>query len=363
VEVALLGAHRTYNFGDLLLAHIYARWVRETVPHAQLSLPYASKDIAASLGYSEPEFARGLLRADKVLFIGGGYFGEKQNPTWRDQLVRFHRYMYPGLTALAANKDVGVIGVGFGPLSSSLLRRSARFILNHAQIVALRDKESREYAQEYGVKHGHIRVTADAALALKWSDLGSVSVSTAEALLQRTPPDARIGVHLSNLSDSSAAYDAVLHDIQLHIQEHPRHHAYLLCDQRGSVGQQKMQNRLQSTLGHRATSLGYQDPEILSAVLGRLCVVVTDKLHVGMVARVLGTPSVSVANHQKTARLYKQLDASADCVAIDQVESGFVHSALQRLMMSGRYEVPPAVVELANENKRLVRDFLVGPTL
>src|SRR5690606_8675741 len=95
-------------------------------------------------------------------------------------------------------------------------------------------------------------------------------------------------------------------------------------------------------------------------VLGRLSMVVTDKLHVGIVARALGTTSLAVPTHQKTKRFYDQLCASEDCIPMDTVDADAFSSGLHRQLSVGDYELPSEVRQLSERNRELLKEFIRG---
>src|SRR5690606_18311259 len=63
-------------------------------------------------------------------------------------------------------------------------------------------------------------------------------------------------------------------------------------------------------------SFKYENPSHLIALINELDIVITTKLHCGIVANCLGKYTLSISVHNKTMRLYKQLNLENRNVAL-----------------------------------------------
>lgn len=76
---------------------------------------------------------------------------------------------YLGIMKLAqiCGKPVMVYANGIGPIDGKINRTLTKKVLNKADLITLRDEESKEYVQNMGVKNKNIHVTADPVFTLE----------------------------------------------------------------------------------------------------------------------------------------------------------------------------------------------------
>lgn len=362
MRVAILASNRTRNFGDLLLVDIFRSWLQADFPGIQLTMPFASTEVAVELGFPAPAGVADLMRADAVLYVGGGYFGEPSADDWRWSLRALLRYVAPGALGLLLRKPTAMLGVGFGPLSYLPLRWGAVELLKRMRVIALRDVESVEFARSYGVPGSKLIQIADAALSITVEDVPDDDLAVAEEILRPYEGRCLIGVHLTGDPGQSPAFAALHQQLDSAFERNPHHHAVVLCDQPTSVGQVQAAALVKERLGDRATVAGYLKPWRLCALLSRLHLVITSKLHVGVVARAMGTPSLSFPAHQKIRRFYDQIDAAQDCISLEEVVHTVaeVEVGVERLLAAGKYVLPAHVRTQAAYSRGLLSAFLAS---
>ena len=164
-------------------------------------------------------------------------------------------------------------------------------LLARAETVLLRDEES------LGYYAGDAAQCVDLALSMR----SSVK-----------PGDKRaVGLHLYNLND---AHRQSL--IALAARRFPDRELLLLNDsKRDNYGSAAVAAQVEALRadGRSVDVVKYTDVDTLVGHLDRCAVVVTSKLHVGIVSIALGAASLSIPFHPKVTRLYRQLGISAFC--------------------------------------------------
>jgi hypothetical protein len=73
--IALHGAYRHDNFGDMLLLGIYIRWIRESYPGCRVILPLLRTDLTRLVN-ADGQGLTALMRASALVYGGEGYFVE-----------------------------------------------------------------------------------------------------------------------------------------------------------------------------------------------------------------------------------------------------------------------------------------------
>jgi polysaccharide pyruvyl transferase WcaK-like protein len=210
-----------------------------------------------------------------------------------------------------------------------------------------------------------LRVTADAALTLTPGDIPAEAVEGARQLMAGLSGSRRVAVHLARSSDRMPGVAAVIEGLARFAAGAPEVAFLLVAD--GSVGQRdttqtRASAELEARLGSRAVTVPYTDIWSLTAQLGAADLVVTTKLHVGIVAAALGTSVLSFPFHAKVPRLYRQLESPDRCVPLDLVTPERVAERLGSVAAAryARFEIPTTVREAANDNRHELAKFLAA---
>lgn len=335
IRVALHGSYFTDNFGDILLMQLYLRWLREAAEGVQVLMPFLPAATSHHFDVAEGRGYGALLRTDALVYGGGGYFGEPpaDQRRWGARLAA--RHLAPGLLAAALGREVIVNGVGAGPVSASLPRWMLARVATRASQVVVRDEESLAFMRGLGVLEGRLHLGADAALCLEPSDLPASAVDEIEGWLSGLPAGPRLGVHLTGDSARSAGHAAVIEDVLAFVAARPGLRVIAITDQKGAAGQLAATRELAERLPGRCDVYLYRSPWPLAALLARLDLVVTMKLHVGIVAATLGTPVLSVRSHPKIERFYRQLGASDASLPLAGLKPGMLRALLEREFSQG----------------------------
>src|SRR5690606_804405 len=126
---------------------------------------------------------------------------------------------------------------------------------------------------------------------------------------------------------------------------------------------QLLAGRLAVRYPNRVHMAPYQDPWKLLALISQLRMVVTTKLHVGIVATAVGTLPLSFAQHHKTQRFFRQIGASElytplNSVSRERVADQFDMALGTILGDNYTYKLPRQIRESARRNQELVQRFI-----
>jgi len=351
--VALHGAYHTDNFGDMLLMLITRRWLEEVSPHVEVRMPFVRAELAARLRPGSIRGPRALLGAGLFVYGGGGYFGEPPRDVARWSLRLARRHLLPGLAMTLLRRGVSICGVGAGPLTHPLARTMIRPILRRANPITVRDESSRTTLIALGADPDAVTVTADLALTLRRETLPQDAVKHARSWIAALPDGPRLGVHLSPSAATGEAGRRLVEEVVAFAQTNPDLQLVALTDQRGAEGQSFAAAQLCRRLPARAHAYAYDDPWRLSALLAELDLVITTKLHVGIVAVAVGTAVLSYPTHPKTPRFYRQIGAEDACHPLGSLRPGMVTEHLERRfgVPEGFLAVPDGVRAAAQRNR------------
>lgn len=290
--VAVHGSYFANNFGDTLLIKLLCDRVASIVgpQNVYLAVDGLAEEQQA-IGYPVlPKEKKHL--ASHLLFAGGGYFGEPhghflERMKWSLRNQKRHLSWWRDFR----NARCSILGVGYGPITDPLFRWRVKKLVKVADPVLLRDQESLSY-----LRCDKAKVCVDYALSIK----GRVE-----------PKDKRtIGLHLYGIDD-----DRRLEIINAVTTRYPNEDIILLDDSGVSTSSEQLMTRVVKLRhGNSVTTKSYEDVTALLELIDNCKLLITTKLHVGIVGIASGAKVISLPIHQKTIRLYRQLDLEAFCV-------------------------------------------------
>ncbi|MCR6108133.1 polysaccharide pyruvyl transferase family protein [Salipaludibacillus agaradhaerens] len=308
--IALHGAYENENFGDELLLAIQGKWINELI-NKKVILPFAADYYREQIPSSHLVGRDSLMKSEKLVYGGGGYFGEPNHSKLKWGINFFRKgHHKPAKIVKAANKEYIIVGVGAGPISNLLTRREVVNICNGAKHVVIRDEESYDYLLRYGVDKHKMSVAADIVLSLREDDLPTKYLEETNKLIKRGEGKTFFGIHIG-VSPEDQHYGKNITLAIDSLVDYVNNHAHiipvLIADKRHSKVQEEAISYVTERLNKEAIVYRHYNIWATTSLLGVLDGVVTTKLHVGITAFSLGTKTFGIAAHQKTRRFYEQI--------------------------------------------------------
>jgi len=314
------------NFGDVLFYDIF---VKEALSQG-VNVDFFSiheqvlKHLPLAGDGSPKKKLSKLIQSDGIVFIGGGYMGEQPYKSkirrYRWGLSTIKNILGVGFFGVILGKRIIIIGVGAGVVSNPLTRWVIRRICNKSDHVLARDQESYEALKKMKVKNTNFIVTTDTVLALKKYytpislDLGADKILT---------------LHLSESPDICEKSRIVIEDTTRFLKENLDYCLVAITDNNIS-GQNRAINYLENVFEEEVLIHKYEHPTQLINVLNSSDLIITNKLHVGIVSAALGKSVVAFPNHPKVEGFYKQIGESERCIDFKEVKLGDVYSLLDK---------------------------------
>lgn len=363
-KIALHGSYYIDNFGDSLFVVYFYRWLKEVknIEDEDIILPFANERVRKLVNASNTKGLKALLKSNKIVFIGGGYLGERPNKKLLWNIRLLVRHLSIGLFSILLKKPFIFIGVGAGPLSNPISRKLTVFLCNKSEKVIVRDEESKKHLLDYGVKEDKIKETADSILLLKESDVDKYWDEKYKNELNHndSAKTTYIGVHLQASSNKIEKLRTIIEDIDKYCKEQNSYKIVVFNDTyKEKHDSTAIQLFLERFSKDKIINIDYINPDQLIGLINNLDIVITTKLHCGIVANCLGKYTLSISVHDKTTRLYKQLGISERQILIDDYKSG---NLIEMLSDYGKVKtndnVPQKVRQLAEENKQELIKFI-----
>lgn len=365
-KVALHGSYYGDNFGDTLLVLEYIDWLKELeeYSHEDVFLPFASDKVRKLVSVSQKKGIRSIIASELVIFIGGGYLGEppQRQGVWSYRLIV--RHLSIAFLTYILRKPYIFIGVGAGPLSNKLAKKLTVFLCNNSKKLIVRDEESRDYLINYGVDNNKIDVTVDSVLTLRQRDVNQEAKAELRKKYKINPKEQiLIGIHLLVSDDKDNKLKLILSDLKTYCNSLEEYKIVVFKDfHKENYDYLAYSMIKQEFVEDKVILAEYESPEYLIALIDELNVLVTTKLHCGIVANCLGKYTISLSAHNKTIRFYKQLGLLDRHVAFEEYCQGKLIDMLSEYNPNVEYyeNVPENIRNLANKNKNEFLSFILN---
>jgi polysaccharide pyruvyl transferase WcaK-like protein len=315
------------NYGD----YIYGEMVYEYLKEKKLNVCFYQPSSYFERNLKEYSKNRSINKteADLIIYIPGGYFGEGHEARFRDNLVQFIRFMPLGIWASYKKIPLVVLGIGAGPNNCSLMNFGIRRICNHSQFVTVRDKESYEALKKLCpkaniIESGDLIITRD------------LNVSSGSSQLQRIEQIKKnkkvLLVHYNHSKDALLKFASCVNKFTAKNPE------YIVVVASDSIlkYEEEYFKEFEHESGIKCEHFLYENPSEMTMLLKTVDVVLSCKLHVGVIACSFGKSVIAVACHpEKTARFYSQIGESGRCVSLFDVDSDEICELLEKYHENG----------------------------
>lgn len=359
MNILIHGAINTSNFGDCLFAKLFYEFLKEKFPDKNVYF-YENRKygigpfLRTELNYINCYSKNKLKNMDMLIYMSGGYFGERKKGL-KYSLKRYLRYFRIGLYFTKKKKPIIAIGIGAGPIYNGFLRRILLKILTNCKIVSVRDEISYKYLIKYGLTN-NIILTADTALI---SDFKKIAVYDDNKEIPFVNGKKRV-LFLHLVRDTKLYY-AYLNYIIPAINEYSKNEniaVILSCDDGANFNDKSNLNAFTEVIECEHYYYRYNSVKKLISILKASDIVITPKLHVGIVSSRLSKSVLSFPlHHEKTKRFYAQINENERCIPIDKITKEKVLKLLYSYA-NIPINIDNALISLANKNFELIANAI-----
>ena len=352
MNVLLNGATHGTNFGDFLFAKAFEDYVGAIVGEENVfwynSRYTMSKFYADRLNNN----ITSLKHIDALVYISGGYFCGNDKCI-KDYIIRYLTYFHVGMQCILRKIPYAIIGLEVGEPKSKLMKLIQKLILKKSDVVVVRNKESLEYLKEYGIDNGIC--TADTVFALKADLYGDYLPNNKILNCEKK----KIFLHVdSRESFNKMLVDKIFPVINLFLKQHPEYAVVIGVDQYVDNQHQILQDLADKINAENVMLNIYDNPLELVNVIKECDVVVTHKLHVGIVGAKLSKSVISFSVHtEKVKRLYKQLGVPERSIALDQLTTDKGVEMMNKFHMEP-INVSDEITQNAEKNFDILKSFI-----
>jgi polysaccharide pyruvyl transferase WcaK-like protein len=352
-KILLHGAFFGSNYGDVLFCEIFREEIKK---YEKPILGKAGKYIKKRLkikNICNNELIN-FFSCYSIVFSPGGYFGEPNKAGlplayWRARMLLRHAYL--GVLSRVFNKPYVIIGIGVGPINFKLGQCLIKYIFNGARDVTVRDEESYNYLRSMGVNNTNILISVDPIFCMKDKLLDKSSKKKIKAL-----KDNNKKILLLHITSGGENGLAVCRAVYRFIKENDSY-KLLLCTDFDMSKPNSYIDKTKNVFNENDYIFLKYTPELLSAVINESDLVVTSKLHVGIVGVSFGKSVLSFPVHNKTLRFYRQIGASERCVPIKEITENKAFNMLNKFA-DQTIKVDNYILEMSKLNFLTLKRFI-----
>lgn len=362
-RVVLSGYYGFENLGDEAVLHSIIRALRETDPTVQITVLSADPaGTAARYGvearnrWKLGEIIAALRSADLLISGGGSLL---QDVTSKKSIP-----YYLGIVSIARllGKKVAFYAQGVGPIVESFSQRLTRFIGNKVQLITVRDQESYNLLQRIGVTRPEMKVTADPVLLLSAEVPASREFTEICQLRGKCRASGRPLIAIAPRPwRDMVGFQQALVETARRLQERLQAEIVLIpMDQHEDTQLcQEMQNQLPGAVMLKEQ---YAPAELL-AVIERMDIIVSIRLHTLIFAAAAGVPHVGITYDPKIDAFLQQMN-DQPVARIDQLQADQLYDEVIRRLQdldgqTARIEKQlQPLQEKAWANARMVLDLI-----
>ena len=318
---------KTSNFGDFLFTDLIINYICEHCREEKIGFINLSEFFNINMKKLNFHNTMGIKQIDALIYIPGGYFGERDNPTLKSSLWHFRRYFLIGLYMAILNKPIAIIGVGSTTIKSKILQSSIKYVCNKSKVITVRDEESKVSLQNIGVTKP-ITVLSDMILSFDMNKMRPIEYELEGIINLKDIGQKLLLVHYNN---NVKAMEKFANSTSAFLSVHKDYKVVVTSDSI-VANENELFDKFKEIVGSNNIVLyKYSDPWKLCSLIEKCDCVITTKLHVGIVAIRLGKSVLSFPKHAaKTRRLYSQINESERCMDINTARVDDINELLNK---------------------------------
>lgn len=345
----MIAIHASYfgdNFGDTLFVIQYVEYLlNQGVKPEQITLPFAGKRARSYVKISPLKGVRAIAKCEKLIFIGGGYFGERkfQKTIWH---IRFWiRHISVALLAKIFNKPYIFLGVGAGPLNNIISRKLAKYVIENSHGFYARDAKSYKFLKSI-CPENKIFLSADSLISYKEHKNDHELVKN--KILFHLPLNKGMYEQLKLLMP--IINDVFNKSFEVVVAKDFFKPSFNIIDL--EIIREYYPN---------AEYIEYENPKQFLSLLNTCEYIFTVKLHAGILGIGAGRKVFSTYVHEKTPRFYKQANLSHFCFDYFHIDENQkeIKNALKQFKESiDTPKIPEEIIKLSKKNFEVLDLFL-----
>jgi polysaccharide pyruvyl transferase CsaB len=341
-KITILGWYGNQNGGDEAVLEMLVNSLRTMNPQGEITV-FSANPVQTARQYQVQSVHKGFLhnlwrtieeiRTADLFLIGGGTLLEDHSSSWSG-IASVWAYL---LMAFLLRTPVMFYAQGIGPIQRKFNRVMTGVLVNHVDLITVRDQASQDLLREIGVTKPPITVTGDPAINIQSPQPEQIeAILKREGLMHRERPwvafcpKATYGVE----AKFAELIDKIIDELDVNVVLIP-----MQTD--GAINDRKCLDTIASTLKRvdRVLTLsGEYTPSELKGILSTMDLVVAMRLHALIFASAAYVPAIAVAYGSKVANFMKMIHQEEWVVEVEHFSVPDTYAKIQKIWVQ-RQEV------------------------
>lgn len=342
------------NYGDFLYGYLIYNYLKNIDLNNEIDFYNPSDYFVKYLNLSKKTKIK-WNNYNCAIYIPGGYFGEGHDARFRDNLIQWLRFMIFGLKSLYHKKRLFIIAIGAGPINSFLMKQTIRKLVSKADFITVRDHESYEALSNLQTKS---RIIESSDLIISQTFKFNIDKNILQDYKSDNNDTKILLVHYNH---SKIALEKFAEAINLFLEKHKNYRVIVTSD--CYLNKENELFKIFSRKINTKTELfHYDSPFVFTEFLKKVDLVLTCKLHLGVVSCMFNKSVIVSAVHpEKTTRFYKQIGEEARCVSLFDTNSYYIYELMEEYH-DKKIVIPDEVIVKANITRVLLDEKLKQTT-
>ncbi len=320
MKILIVGATYMDNFGDML----FAKLIIEKLNSKTENRFYLMSDFCRNFIGEDNISSFNVKDADALLYMPGGYLGDRSDTSLYTTYLWFKRYFPIGLYYAKKCKPMMILAVDAGPCKYWFMRKIIKKICNSVFKVIVRNEDSKDFlVKKIGISSEKIAVTSDYAQTLLDYPLPVVQ----DFEEWKNPAKKRVLLHINECEEARKNIVPALEEFyRAHTDEYE---IVVASDQRYSV-EGKTFEEVYKFAANNSYYYKYGDPLELCTIIKSCDCIITYKLHVGIVGATYSKSVIPIPQHyKKVEKYYRQIGHEERVIPLKDATVGSVLEALE----------------------------------
>ncbi len=354
MNILIHGAVNGSNFGDCLYAQIYNDIIKGIDGRIktffwQNRLFGASNHLKSISNFQTSKEIKSL---ETLIFMPGGYFGD--GPTIYRRIKQYFRFFRLGEKFARDNKNIIVSGVGGERSDSTFLLNKILNIFNNSTLITVRNKKTADFYQKY--VNNEIINLFDPILHVRNMELPELN-SDLKELLEKCRDKKKIFLHVHSRNFHNENFvKNVIPALNKYVSKN-NSHVFVGTDyiSRRPIKDLDIYNSVKS----EKSTYEYSTPLNLCAMLKECDIVITPKLHVGVVSSVFNKSVISFAvTPLKTKTFYEEIGYPERSIALYETTPEKAYNKIIEFA-DAPIQIPTELLKKSDENFVLLKSKIL----
>ncbi len=348
MKILVVGATYMDNFGDML----FAKLIIEKLNGKAEKRFYLMSDYCKNFVGAENISDFDVKDADALLYMPGGYLGDRSDTSLYTTYLWLKRYFPIGLYYAGKRKPIMILAVDAGPCKYWFMRKIIKKICKSSLKVIVRNEDSKKFlVEKTGISQESIDVTSDYAQTL--IDYPLPEVPAFEEW--KNSAKKRILLHINECEE---ARKHIIPALENFYNNHSDEYEIVVASDQHYPNEGKTYEEVCKFATNNSYYYKYGDPMELCSIIKSCDCVITYKLHVGIVAATYSKSVIPVPQHyKKVEKYYRQIGHSERVIPLKDATEAKVFEMIERFA-DKPIVLADEIYQMANQNNIYLDEFI-----